>query len=347
MYAMGYIIGGIALKNHSLILLYLGFGVIGGIGMGLGYVTPVATIGKWFPDKKGFATGMVVMGFGFGALFMSKVIGPALMSITGNDLTMTFIYIGSIMGTTLIFASFIKNPPAGYIPAGYTTPVASAAIQKADLTLSASACIFSRKWALMWLIFFINITAGIMFIGFQSPMLQDMLAKTSPGMDTAALASAGATLIAISSIFNGIGRFFWGGLSDRIGRIQTFRVILATQIAAFFMLSFVSSPALFSIIVCYVLLCYGGGFGTMPSFILDVFGPRLMPVVYGAILTAWSLGGVAGPQIAAVIKDTYKGNAGPLTFTIAASLLLIGLVCSLFLNNTAFTGTGRKAAPSA
>ncbi len=338
LFALGYMLGGVALKYHSLQLLYLGFGVVGGIGMGFGYVTPVATVGKWFPDRKGLATGMVVMGFGFGALLMSKVIGPALMSVTGGDTAATFMLSGMVMCSTLVFGFFLKNPPAGYAPSGYMPAGASDARQHADSERTAMGCIVSGKWLLMWLVFFCNITAGIMFIGFQSPMLQDILGRSRPGMDAGALAAAGATLIAASSLFNGMGRFLWGGLSDRIGRIQTFRIILASQIIVFIILRYVNSPMIFSLLVCYVLLCYGGGFGTMPSFVLDVFGARLMPVVYGAILTAWSLAGVAGPQIAAVIKDTCKDTAGPLTFTIGACLLVAGLVCSFFISNSRFTG---------
>lgn len=189
----------------------------------------------------------------------------------------------------------------------------------------------------MWMLLFINVCAGIMFIGFQSPMLQDIMAKADPTQTKEALAAAGATLIAVSSLFNGVGRFFWGGLSDKIGRAQTFRIILGSQILVFFLMRYVSSPMLFSVMVCYVLLCYGGGFGTMPSFVLDVFGAKLMPVVYGAILTAWSLAGVVGPQIAATLKDTYKENAGPLTFTVGAGILAVGFLVSFFVSNARFT----------
>jgi OFA family oxalate/formate antiporter-like MFS transporter len=344
MYGLGYVIGGIALQSQNLVLLYLGFGVIGGSGMGLGYVTPVATVGKWFPDKKGFATGMVVMGFGLGALVMSKVIGPALMDATGGNLTMTFIYSGLLLMLAVGFAAFLRNPPAGYLPPGYQPPVTSAAAQQAETFLTGKDAILSRKWAAMWLVFFINICAGIMFIGFQSPMLQDILAKSDSSMTKEALAAAGATLIAVSSLFNGVGRFFWGGLSDKIGRAQTFRVILGSQILVFFLLRYVSSPILFSVMVCYVLLCYGGGFGTMPSFVLDVFGAKLMPVVYGAILTAWSLAGVAGPQLAAAIKDSYQAEAGPLTFTLGAAILAVGFGVSFFVNNARFIKPGIPAA---
>lgn len=334
LYGSGYLISAFAMSISSLPLLYLGFGVIGGIGLGLGYVTPVATASKWFPDKKGFITGMVVMGFGLGALMMSKMIAPALMNFTDGNLVKVFLYTGIVLLVIGVPAGLVMaNPPAGFVPEGYTPPVKSATSQGHEDSLTAKSSILSSKFWGMWAIFFLNIAAGIMFIGIQSPMLQDLLKIGDPTMETAALAAAGATLIGISSLFNGIGRFFWGGLSDKIGRIQAFRLIIASQILVFIILMFTSSPVIFIILVCYVLLCYGGGFGTMPSFVLDVFGAKLMPVVYGTILTAWSLGGIVGPQIAAYIKDNFPETAAFNTFVAGAILLSIGLIVSFTLSN--------------
>ena len=195
---------------------------------------------------------------------------------------------------------------------------------------------------MMWTVFYFNIVAGIMFIGFHSPLLQDLLKKTmDPATLTdpktiAGLAAAGATLIAVSSIFNGVGRFFWGGLSDKIGRAQTFRLILGSQLLVFIALMFVSDPIIFGVMVCYTLLCYGGGFGSMPSFVLDVFGPRLMPVVYGTILTAWGCAGIVGPQIVAFLKDNFDKQAAQYTFLSASVLLLLGLFITFALNNKKF-----------
>lgn len=341
LYSGGWLIGAYALSIHNLILLYLGFGVIGGIGLGLGYVTPVATSVKWFPDKKGFITGMVLMGFGLGALIMSKIIAPLMMIAVHGDLVNVFAYIGLLMFILALPAAFsLKNPPAGYLPKGYNPPLLSTASQNATDKLTVKDSLKSGKFIRMWLILFLNITAGMAFIGFQSPLLQDLL-KTGMDIQTnfedpaviANLAAAGATLIGVSSLLNGIGRFFWGGLSDKIGRIQTFRLILGTQIIGFTALIFVSNPWIFGIIVCYILLCYGGGFGTMPSYVSDVFSPRLMPVVYGVILTAWSMGGIAGPQIVAFLKDNFGKQAATYTFTIGACLLTIGLLIALTLDN--------------
>jgi len=340
LFSLGYLIAAYALFIKSLPLLYVGYGLVGGIGLGLGYVTPVATAAKWFPDKKGFITGMVVMGFGFGALMMAKILAPLIMAMTGGNLVLVFSSIGLVMLIITLPAGYcLVNPPAGFVPKGYTPPAAQGPAQGSQESISAAQCVKSSKFLLMWIVFFMNITAGIMFIGFQSPLLQDLLKKTMDPATlrdpqvVAGLAAAGATLIAISSIFNGVGRFFWGGLSDKIGRIQTFRILLGSQLLVFIALLFVNSPLLFGVLVCYVLLCYGGGFGSMPSFVLDVFGLNHMPVVYGSILTAWGCGGIVGPQIVAFLKDNFAAQAAQYTFICAVGLLFIGLLVTFVLNN--------------
>lgn len=340
LFGLGYIITAYAFSIHSIPLFYIGYGLIGGIGLGLGYVTPVATAAKWFPDKKGFITGMVVMGFGFGALVMSKIIAPFFISLTGNNLAYVFTYIGLVMLVIAIPAGyFLTNPPKDYVPAGYVPPAVSTSQQASQGSVTAMQSIMSSKFLMMWVVFFFNINAGIMFIGFQSPLLQDLLKKAidpstynDPAV-IAALAASGATLIAFSSICNGLGRFLWGAVSDKIGRVQVFRLILGTQFLVFIALMYISSPILFSILVCYVLLCYGGGFGSMPSFVLDVFGAKLMPIVYGAILTAWGCAGITGPQIVAYLKDNYPAQATQYTFVLGAVLLFLGLVITFMLNN--------------
>lgn len=340
LFSLGYLIAAYALAIKNLPLLYIGYGVIGGIGLGLGYVTPVVTAAKWFPDKKGFITGMVVMGFGFGALIMAKVLAPLIMAMTGGNLVIVFSFIGMIMLLITLPAGYcLVNPPAGFRPKGYMPSGASERVKSYQEVITAKQCIQSGKFLMMWIVFFFNIIAGIMFIGFQSPLLQDLLKKTldpvvlSDPQVIAGLAASGATLIAFSSIFNGAGRFFWGGLSDKIGRIQTFRLIIGSQLLVFIALLFVDSPIIFGVLVCYILLCYGGGFGSMPSFVLDVFGEKRMPVVYGAILTAWGCGGIVGPQIVAFLKDNYAIQAAQYTFVFAAILLFVGLLITFVLNN--------------
>jgi OFA family oxalate/formate antiporter-like MFS transporter len=244
--------------------------------------------------------------------------------------------IGVVMLILATFSgSFMRNPPAGYVPAGYNPPVCATS-QAANDALTAKDCLCSRNFIVFWLIFFANICAGIMFIGMQSPMLQDLLRGKNPEETTAALAAAGATLIAISSLFNGVGRMFWGGISDRIGRVPTFRLLLGSQILIFVALMFIKSPIIFCVLVCYVLLCYGGGFGTAPSTVLTIFGARLMPTVYGVALTAWSMGGIVGPQVAAMIKDKFPNNAPMYTFSTGAVILLTGLLLSFMLSDKPF-----------
>ena len=179
--------------------------------------------------------------------------------------------------------------------------------------------------------FAINVVAGMIFISFQSPLLQDILKLRMPSSTNFAditviesLSAAGATLIAVSSIFNGLGRFFWGAVSDKIGRITTFRLLLALQAIIFVLLIFISHPVWFFVFVCTVLLCYGGGFGVIPSLINDSYGAKLMPVLYGAVLTAWGVGGIIGPQIVAFMKDNYPAEAGLYAFVISSGILIVG-----------------------
>ena len=356
LFALGYLTGALALKYQSAPLLFLTYGVIGGCGLGFGYVTPVATVSKWFPDKKGLATGLVVMGFGLGALFMSKIFAPMLMDAFGwaaaTDvasqqaiLVKLFLALGVIfLILTIPVGSQIVNPPAGFVPTGYTPPVVSAAASAAMDSLTAKEGILSGRFFVMWVVFFCNITAGIAIIGFQSPLFQDLWAKWA-ALDLTVtenklmLAAYGGTLIGVTSIFNGLGRFFWAAISDKIGRIMTFRIMLGSQIAAFIALAYVGNPWVFALILCYVLLCYGGGFGTMPSFVLDVFGPKILAVVYGTILTAWSAAGIVGPQMVAMLKDIYKdtpASAAYWTFIFGAGILTLGFLVTLIGSNKPF-----------
>lgn len=324
LYALGYLISGFALANQSLFLLYLGFGIIGGMGLGLAYVTPVATVSAWFTQKQGLATGMVVMGFGFGALVMSKFLAPVFLKISGGNLSTTFYYVGAVMVVLIpVLASFLQLPK----------------VKKQQETkqekISIAKYIKTKPFITVWLIFMINIVAGMIFISFQSPLLQDLLKRQMP-VDTnfsdanvvASLAMAGATLIAISSIFNGLGRFAWGTVSDKIGRMQTFRILLALQALIFVLLIFVGNPIVFSIFVCIVLLCYGGGFGVLPSLTKDMYGDKLMSSLYGALLTAWGVGGIIGPQIVAFMKDNYADKAGLYAFVVSGGLLVVGFILS-------------------
>ena len=326
MFSGGYMIAGLALQLDSLALFYLGYGVIGGAGIGLGYVTPVATVAKWFPDKKGLATGIVVMGFGIGAVVLSKGLAPLLVVETEGDLPLLFIWLGVVFAAVLIPCSLaLRDPPAELASRLDNATASSSSVQ--DEPDSTARCLYSGEFAVMWLVFFFNIAAGIAVISFQSPLLQDVWGLADPSVEPETLAEYGATLIAASSLCNGFGRLFWGLLSDRIGRIRVFRILLASQMIVFGILMTERDPWIFSALVCYIMLCFGGGFATMPSFVLDVFGAKKMSAVYGVMLTAWAAAGVCGPLYIGYLKDQYPDRAIIYCFLIGVLILGLG-TCS-------------------
>ena len=347
LFAAGYALAALAFSIKSLPLLYAGYGVIGGIGLGLAYVTPVATISKWFPDKRGLATGMVVMGFGLGALLMSKLLAPLFLGLTGRNLVPVFLLLsGVFLVLGLASAAFMRNPPAGWLPSG-SKPAATGACADED-NPPVRRAVFSGKFLLLWLVFFCNITAGIAIISFQSPLCQDLWKRVSPNLTPVVLAGLGATLVAVSSLFNGVGRFLWGAVSDRIGRAQTFRIMLGSQIAALALLVVTGNPWVFAVLVCWILLCYGGGFGTMPSFICDVFGAGRMSAVYGVVLTAWAAAGIVGPQIFAALQDRMNPAAASLwSFVVAGGFAVAGLALSFLLSNAPLPAAAPAAAVTA
>ena len=331
MFAGGYLLAGLALHIDFLPLFYLGYGVIGGAGIGLGYVTPVATAAKWYPDRKGLATGIVVMGFGVGAFLLSIVLAPILIVHTEGDLPLVFAGLGILFAAILLPSSyFLRDPPPGY---RITAAGAATVLQEDEDSGTVKECLQSREFAIMWLVFFFNIAAGISVISFQSSLLQDVWGLADPAIEPEVLAQYGATLIAVSSLCNGAGRLFWGLLSDRIGRVRVFRILLASQMVVFGILMTESNPWVFSALICYVLLCFGGGFATMPSFVLDVFGAKKMSVIYGSILTAWAAAGIFGPVYVGYIKDQYPDRAVIYCFLIGVLILGLGFTFSYLLND--------------
>ncbi|WP_446830710.1 L-lactate MFS transporter [Candidatus Foliamicus sp.] len=328
----GYIIASGALWLDSIPLFYIGYGVIGGAGIGLGYVTPVATVAKWFPDRKGLMTGIVVMGFGVGALLLSKGLAPLLVMRAGQQLEQVFLWLGIIFACILIPCSlFISDPPA---PRPAALPEKSASRPAPPKRVSIGPYLATSSFIILWIVFFCNIAAGISVISFQSELLQEVWGLSEPDLEPAVLAEYGATLIAVSSLCNGAGRLFWGLLSDRIGRVAVFRILLASQMVVFGILMTETNPWVFSALVCYVLLCFGGGFATMPSFVLDVFGGRRMSAVYGAILTAWAAAGIAGPVYVGYLKDSYPDRAVLYCFLVGVVMLGCGYVFSYLLNDS-------------
>lgn len=344
LFGAGYALAAAALALKSLMLFYLGYGAISGIGIGLGYVTPMSTVTKWFPDKKGLLTGIVAMGFGLGAFVLSVILAPTLMRVLDANLTLVFAALGAILGSAAFgSAAMLKNPPAGYLPKGYVPagskdsrasgPYAKAE-EASDLPLRDY--VLAGQYRIMWFIFFLNITAGISIISFQSPLYQDIWKLDDPTLERSVLAGYGATLIAVSSLFNGFGRIFWGAVSERLGRINTFRLLLASQLVVFGMLMTEHDPWVFAILVCYVLSCFGGGFAIMPSMVIDVYGPKRMSRVYGVILTAWSAAGILGPLMVASLKDNYPDRAIVYSFLLGILVLGVGFTFSFLVNDDRF-----------
>ncbi len=351
LFSAGYAIAALALQLNYIPLFYLGYGVIGGAGIGLGYVTPVVTVAKWFPDKRGLATGVVVMGFGIGALILSKVLAPFLVARADGDLATVFLWLGVVFACILIPCSLMLSNPegegdkaagkaagpdkgaapakAGPVKATGRAKVARAAVAPE----SARPYLFTGRFAVMWIVFFFNIAAGISVISFQSELLQEVWGLADPSIEPAVLAEYGATLIAVSSVCNGVGRIFWAWLSDRFGRVTIFRVLLASQMIVFGVLMSETNPWIFSALVCYVLLCFGGGFATMPSFILDVFGSQRMSRIYGTILTAWSAAGICGPLFVGYLKDVYPDRAVMYCFLSGILMLGAGYIFSFLLDD--------------
>lgn len=314
LYALGYIISYFALQLELLSLLYIGFGLIGGIGLGMAYVTPVVAVSGWFPDKQGLATGMVVTGFGLGALIMSKVLAPFFLELFEGNLAHSFLAIGIMLLVILPFATYQLNPKE--TPSTQNTEISFSEIKQT---------ILQKEYIAIWFFFMFSIIAGMIFIAFQSPLLQDAL-RNQGITDETELAQRGATLIGISSLCNGFGRFLWGGVSDKIGRIKTFRLIFLLEIIIFSILIFVQNPVIFFIGVCLVLLCYGGSLGVMPSFIKEQYNATLMPVLYGIMMISWGIGGLIGPQIIAYAKDNFAEQAGIYSYIIGLILLCLGLL---------------------
>ncbi|MBC9866284.1 MAG: MFS transporter [Opitutae bacterium] len=330
LFSGGYLISGLALHLDVIPLFYLGYGVIGGAGIGLGYVTPVATVAKWFPDRKGLATGIVVMGFGIGGFLLSKGLAPFLIVRTEGTLPLVFIWLGIIFACVLIPCSLaLSDPPASAIPATATAgnPPGFAEPE------SSRPYLRTPQFVVMWIVFFFNIAAGISVISFQSEILQEIWGLADNTIEPTTLAEYGATLIAVSSICNGLGRLFWGLLSDRFGRVTIFRVLLASQMVVFGILMTETNPWVFSALVCYFLLCFGGGFATMPPFVLDVFGTKKMSTIYGAVLTAWAAAGICGPLYLGYLKDVYPDRAVMYCFLIGIFMLGAGYLFSYLLND--------------
>ncbi|MDB4954672.1 MAG: major facilitator superfamily 1 [Myxococcales bacterium] len=314
LYGLGVYLAGFA--EHSLPLLYVTYGAIAGFGIGLGYIVPLATLVKWFPDKRGMITGIAVAGFGAGAL----AFGPlARVLIRAYGPFNTFHVFGAIFFLVIVNASsWMRDPPAGYRPAGFRPRPSTTSVNKVDHELGAA--LRTWQWYALWVVLFLNVSAGISIIAEAAPMAQEI------GGATEVQATA---LVGTIAIFNGAGRFAWAALSDLIGRRAVFTVLFLAQAVVFLLLPFATSYEAFLALACVSLLCYGGAFGTMPAFVADYFGPRTVGKVYGLMLTAWGAGAILGPVLVSRIHDGTGHYTGGLRAI--AVIMLFGSIVPMLL----------------
>lgn len=319
-FATGLFGSGLAIQMESLIMYYLTYGVIMGIGLGMGYIAPVSTLVKWFPDKRGLATGMAVLGFGTGALIAGPV-EAALIESAGLS-TMFFIMGGTYLILMLSGAAYITRPPEGYTVngiAGASASKYSTSSKSTDLAqLTANEAVKTTRFWLLWVMMFINISSGIMLISVASPLAQE-----KAGMSVVAAAS----MVGLMGLFNGLGRIGWASFSDYIGRSNVFLLFFGVQLALFLLLPSTTNPMLFQIYIFIILTMYGGGFASLPAFIGDLFGTKQLGAIHGYLLTAWSCAGVFGPMIVAAITDATQSY--DTTFYIFAGLLVVALITSI------------------
>jgi MFS transporter, OFA family, oxalate/formate antiporter len=309
LYGLGTFLAGFA--DGHLVVLYLTYGAIAGAGLGLGYIVPIATLVKWFPDRRGLITGIAVAGFGCGALLFGPL---ARHLIATRDPFEAFRIIGAVYFVVVVAtASLLKNPPESVAAARRRSHKPSVAYELGD-------ALKTGQWYAMWLLLFLSVTAGISLIAEAAPMAQEIGGASEV---------QAATLVGTIAIFNGAGRFVWAALSDVIGRRAVFAILFVVQAAVFLLMPRVHSYGAFLALACASLFCYGGGFGTMPAFAADFFGSRNVGKVYGLMLTAWGAGALVGPTLLSRVRDETGQYTGGLHAI--AVIMLAGAVVPLFV----------------
>src|SRR6185503_10721357 len=330
-FGIGLIVGGIGLALKQSILVFLGMGIIGGIGCGLGYISPVSTLVKWFPDRRGMATGMAIMGFGGGA-FLAGYLNVYFMDRIG--VARTVMALGATyLVIMLAGARLLRRPPEGWRPEGWTGPTKKRTMIT-DVSVSRNHAVQTRQFYLLWGILFINVTAGIGILAQASPMMQDMFHRTP---------LEAAAVVSLISIFNATGRFAWASASDYIGRRNTYTIFFVAQFIIFLLIPGLASSGnwiAFEIALFTVFTMYGGGFATIPAFLADIFGPDNVGAIHGALLTAWSCAAVAGPVIITELSNRAKAALPPegdrvhiydQPLQVLAGLLAVGFVLTLLV----------------
>jgi MFS family permease len=334
LFGAGLIIGGIGLELKQSMLVFLGMGVIGGMGCGLGYIAPVSTLVKWFPDHRGMATGMAIMGFGGGA-FLAGYLNVYFMNLFG--VARTIIALGAVYFVVMMIgARLIRRPPEGWLPEGWV-PAVHQDKMITNLRFSRNQAIKTVQFYLLWGILFINVTAGIGILAQASPMMQDMFQKT---------ALQAAAVVSLISLFNAAGRFLWASLSDFIGRHNTYITFFVTQVILFLLIPGLANRGdwvIFELALFVVFTMYGGGFATIPAFLADMFGAENVGAIHGVVLTAWSAAAIAGPVIITELSSNAKAHLAsgaskihiydqPLE--VLAGLLAVGFVLTLLVRPT-------------
>ncbi|MDF2434039.1 MAG: transporter, family, oxalate/formate antiporter [Mucilaginibacter sp.] len=304
-------------SDHGLWWLYLTYGLIGGIGLGFSYIVPISVLVKWFPDRRGLMTGIAVGGFGAGALITAPVATRLIQSV---GVLQTFAYLGiAYMIVSVASGYFLQNPPEGWAPEGWKPVLKKQGQQGAgDFTLGGA--LKTWQWWALWLLLFLNTSAGISIISQEAPMFQEF-AKITP------LVAAG--MVGIVSIGNALGRVFWAWISDITGRRATFAIMFILQVGLFWILPNFHSVTSITVLVFFILMCYGGGFGTMPAFAADYFGPSNVGSIYGLILTAWGFASACGPLLIAYLRQssgTYTSGLHVVAVVMAISIILPLLV---------------------
>jgi MFS family permease len=332
LFGTGLVLGGVGVLMRQSALVFMGMGVISGMGCGLGYISPVSTLVKWFPDRRGMATGMAVMGFGGGA-FIAGYLNAYLIQAIGVAYTVMALGAGYFC-VMILGALLIRRPPANWTPPGWTPPAKKRAMVS-DRSVSRNTAVQTVQFWLLWGMLFINVTAGIGILAQASPMVQDIFGKT-------ALEAAG--VVSLISLFNAGGRLFWASLSDFIGRRATYATFFSAQFVLFLLLLKLGAGQqwiLFEAALCVVLTMYGGGFATIPAFLADLFGPDNVGAIHGAVLTAWSVAAVAGPVIITELSGRSRAAAMKAGMNsvhiydqplyVLAGLLAIGFILTLLV----------------
>jgi MFS family permease len=332
----GFEIAALGVATHQFWLLLVGYGVLGGIGLGLGYISPVSTLIRWFPDRPGMATGLAIMGFGGGAMIASPL-STMLMAHFRTPATQgvapTFVTMGALYFAFMMFGVFsVRVPPAGWRPEGWSPP-SKARRMTTSGHVTADRAIKTPQFWLLWMVLCLNVTAGIGVLGQASPMIQEMF----PG---AISASAAAGFVGLLSLANMGGRFFWSSLSDYIGRkgvYATFFLLGAVLYAVIPATGRMGNVALFVLGYVVIISMYGGGFATIPAYLRDMFGTIQVGAIHGRLLTAWSVAGIAGPVLVNYIREyeiahgVAKADAYTTTMHLMAALLVVGLICNLLV----------------